>query len=50
MVNVEECRKLLDDSSISDDEVEQIRNEYRALAEIIFQSWLENKQKNKPVQ
>ena len=40
MLSVERTRELLDDPSISDEEVEQIRDECRIFAEIIFEQWV----------
>ncbi len=47
MLSIEETKKLLNDTTISDEQVEQIRDEIRALVEVIFQSWLEKEQAKK---
>ena len=42
MLSIERTKELLDDPSISDEEAEQIRDECRILAEIVFELWREN--------
>jgi hypothetical protein len=45
---VEKVKKILKDDSISDEKAENIRNEFYALAEIIYEKWLKDKRmKNK---
>ena len=39
MLSVERVKELLSDPSLSDVEVEQIRDEFQILAEIIFEKW-----------
>lgn len=43
MLSIEQTKKLLDDPTIPEAEVELIRDEFRALAEVIFQQWLEER-------
>ncbi len=39
MLTLEQMKKLLDDPSIPDDQVLEIRDQLYALAEIIFEKW-----------
>jgi hypothetical protein len=39
MLSLEQMKKLLDDPSIPDDQVLEIRDQLYALAEIIFEKW-----------
>ena len=39
MLTLERVKELINDSSISDEEIKQIRDEYYTLAEIIFEYW-----------
>lgn len=39
MLSVETTRKLLDDPTLSDAEVEEIRDGFRALVEVVFEKW-----------
>jgi hypothetical protein len=45
MLSIEEMRKHLDDKSLSDKKVEEIRDGLYGLAEIIFEKWLQDKKK-----
>lgn len=48
MIPIERIKQLLDDPKISDEEAEKIRDGFRFLVEdIIFESWLANREKNK---
>ena len=47
MVSFERAKELLDDPTLSDLEVEQVRDEFRLLAEIIFETWREERVKAK---
>lgn len=47
MLSIEQTRKLLNDPNISDKEVEEIRDDFRILAEIIFEKWQQEKQTKK---
>ncbi len=44
MISVEQARTLLNDPTLSDEEVAAIRDELRLLAEIIYDRWIEQKQ------
>ncbi|KKU79299.1 MAG: hypothetical protein UY04_C0012G0011 [Parcubacteria group bacterium GW2011_GWA2_47_7] len=39
MLSLERTKELLDDDSLSDKEVEEIRDAFRKLAEIVFEKW-----------
>ena len=43
MLAIEQVKKIIGDPDISDEEAEQIRDECRIFAEIIFERWLKNK-------
>lgn len=45
MVSVEVIQQILNDPSISAEEAEKIRDDFRALAEIIFEKWQHEHQK-----
>mgnify|MGYP001619382665 CR=1 FL=1 len=47
MLSVERVKELLNDPKISDKEVEEIRDNFNILAEIIFEKWIEEKKKEK---
>ena len=40
MLSIEEARELLDDETLTDAEVTEIRDGFRILGEIIFEQWL----------
>ncbi len=40
MISIEEARELLDDETLTDAEVTEIRDGFRILGEIIFEQWL----------
>jgi len=44
MLSIEQTKKLLKDPNISDKEIEEIRDGFRMLAEIIFEKWQQEKQ------
>jgi hypothetical protein len=46
MISIECAKELLDDPSLSDAEVEQIRDEFQSLVEIIFAKWKEERRKD----
>jgi hypothetical protein len=49
MISIEQCRKLIADKSLTDEEIEQVRDELYALANLAFDSWRESiKPKEKP--
>lgn len=39
MLSIEKSKELLNDDSLSDEEVEKIRDDMYELAEIIFEKW-----------
>lgn len=43
MLNIEECREYLEDETLSDEEVLEIRNNLYSLAEIAIESYVKNK-------
>jgi len=48
MLSIEKCRELIPDSDkYSDEYIERVRDDTRALVEIIFEKWLEERKKNK---
>jgi len=40
MLSIEETRRLLDDETLTDEEVTEIRDAFQILGEIIFEQWL----------
>ena len=40
MLSIEETRRLLDDETLTDEEVTEIRDSFQILGEIIFEQWL----------
>ncbi len=47
MIATERLRKLMNDSTISEEKAEEIRAGFRNLAEIIFEKWNEEKNNKK---
>lgn len=47
MLTLEQMKELLDDPSLSDSEVLEIRDELYALAEIIYEKWQEDRKAGK---
>ena len=47
MLTLEQMKKLLDDPSIPDDQVLEIRDQLYALAEIIYEKWQQDKKAGK---
>lgn len=47
MLSLEEVRKSLNDPSISDDKALEIRDQFYALAEIIFEKWQTDRKKER---
>jgi hypothetical protein len=43
MLSVERIKEIINDPSLSDEELTEIRDEYRLLAEIIFDHWNEER-------
>lgn len=50
MISVEEMKKILNDDSLSDEQVREIRDELRALAEVIFEKWQQDMKQKRPTQ
>ena len=49
MLSVERAKQLLNDAALTDKEVEEIRDGFRALAEVIFEQWqVERTESKKP--
>ena len=46
MLSVKKVKELLEDKTLSDEEVEEIRDGYRNLAEVIFEHYQNEKNKN----
>jgi len=44
MLNIERIKELLNDQNLSDHKAQEIRDNFRALAEIIFEQWQVKKQ------
>lgn len=47
MLSIERARQIINDSSLSDQEVEDIRDYFHGLAELIFEGWQEKREKEK---
>ncbi len=47
MLSVERVKKILNDPELSDKEIEEIRDGFRNLAEVIFEKWKEERQAEK---
>jgi len=43
MLSIQQVKEMLNDPKYSDEEIEQIRDEFRSLAELIFDKWQEEK-------
>jgi hypothetical protein len=43
MLSIERIKEIINDPSLSDEELTEIRDEYRLLAEIIFEQWNEDR-------
>lgn len=46
MISIEQAKKLLNNPDLTDKEVECARDEMRMLAEMIFEVWQKDKNKN----
>lgn len=47
MLNIERIKELLNNKNISDQEAKEIRDDFRSLAEIVFEQWqLKNRKKS----
>lgn len=47
MLSLERTKELLNDSTFSDKEIEEIRDGFHSLAEIIFEKWKEDRKKER---
>lgn len=47
MLSVEQAKKILNDPNLSGEEITEIRDSFRSLAEIIFEKWQNEKITNK---
>ena len=47
MLSLERAKELLNDPTLSDEEIEKIRDGYYQLAEIIYEKWLEDRKEEK---
>ena len=45
MLSLERAKKILNDPGLSDKEIEEIRDEFHLLAEIIFEKWKKENKK-----
>lgn len=43
MLSIEQCKKLIKDKNLSDEEVEEIRGEIYILANLAFENWRRKK-------
>lgn len=39
MITIERAKELLDDSTLSDEQVREIRDDFQVLVDIIFEQW-----------
>ena len=46
MLSIQRTKELLDDHKISDEEAEKIRDNIRALGEVMFEQWQYERRKN----
>ena len=47
MLTLEQSRQLLNDPTLTDEEIQAIREAHYALAEIIYEQWLREREKEK---
>ncbi len=45
MLSVERTKQILNDPSLSDEDAEKLRDDFRVLAEIVFEQWRAQHQK-----
>ena len=50
MLSVERVKELINDPNLSDKEIEEIRDGFYQLSEIMFEQWMEERKKAKVVQ
>lgn len=50
MLSIEECRKLIDDhEQYTDKQIEEIRDDFRILAELAWEQYIKEKHGEKPL-
>ncbi len=47
MLDLEQAKKIIDDPNFSEKEIEEIRDDFHILAEMIFEKWQKEKLNNK---
>ena len=47
MLSIEQTKQLLNDPALSDEDIEEIRDGFRALAEVIFEQWQGERQRDR---
>lgn len=47
VVSIEEATKLLNNPKLSEEEITEVRDGFRFLAEVIFDKWAEDRKQNK---
>ncbi len=47
MLSIERVKELINDPSLSDKEIEEIRDGFYQLSEIMFEQWMEERKKAK---
>jgi hypothetical protein len=47
MLSIQQVKKILNKPEMSDEEVEALRDAYRSLAEVIFEQWMRDRQREK---
>ena len=45
-ISVEQARELLEDPTLTDDQVEEIKEQVRLLVEVIYERWLQDRSHN----
>jgi len=45
MLSIERTKQILADATLTDEEAEQIRDQFRDFAELIFQQWFDERSK-----
>lgn len=49
MLSIQKVKELLKDQHIDDKQAELIRDSFYSLAELIFEKWQEDEQRNQPI-
>lgn len=47
MLTIDQVKKILDDPAMSDEEAREIRDQLQSLAEIIFEQWQKQREKER---